>query len=235
MASQNHPNMSEFKAPVGTVCCVFTDIIDSTQMWAYNQGAMQKALAIHDTIIRTELIHFDGYEVKTLGDGFLASFSTPKHALHFCLSTQKKIREVKWPQEISDYALQAAYWSGSDINKAHGLRIRMGIHFGAPFACSRNKITGRMDYYGYMVNVAARIHVEAEGEEIALSDAFIGELYRHQTGKVMLTSQFTHELRARITSAEFEEGEFRVRSKGLRPLKGVKSPQHVFLIVLRRL
>lgn len=202
-------------------------------MWAFNQEAMQTALTIHDNIIRSELVHFDGYEVKTLGDGFLASFSTPESALQFCLSTQKKLQDVAWPREILDFALQSAYWSGSAMYRTRGLRVRMGIHFGAPFACSTNQLTGRMDYYGYMVNVAARIHVEAEGDEIALSDDFISELYRCQTGQTISTSCLTHQTRTRITSAEFEKEEFRVRSKGLRPLKGVHSPQHVFLIVLR--
>ena len=225
--------MSASPPPVGKVCCVFTDIIDSTNMWAYNQRAMQTALIIHDTIIRAELGHFSGYEVKTLGDGFLASFSTPESALQFCLSTQKKLQSMSWPKEILDYALQSAYWSGYYSYKPRGLQVRMGIHFGVPFACSLNQLTGRMDYYGYMVNIASRIHGEAEGGEIALSDEFIGELYQGQTGQTISTSCLTHQLRAQITSVEFEEEEFRVRSKGLRPLKGVHSPQHVFLIVLR--
>ena len=202
-------------------------------MWAYNQRAMQTALTIHDSIIRAELVHFSGYEVKTLGDGFLASFSTPQSALQFCLSTQKKLWSMSWPKEILDCALRSAYWSGHYRYEHRGLRVRMGIHFGVPFACSLNQVTGRMDYYGYMVNIAARIHGEAEGGEIALSDEFISELYREQTGQTISTSCLTHQLRAQITSVEFEEDEFRVRSKGLRVLKGVPSPKHVFLIVLR--
>jgi adenylate cyclase len=225
--------MNESPPPVGKICCVFTDIIDSTNMWAYNQRAMQTALTIHDAIIRAELAHFDGYEVKALGDGFLASFSTAESALGFCLSAQKKLRSVPWPKEILDYALQREYWSGHCNYQPRGIRVRMGIHFGAPFACSPNQLTGRMDYYGYMVNIAARIHREAEGDEIALSDDFIVELCRHRTGHGISASCLTHQLRAQITSVEFDEEEFRVRSKGLRVLKGVHNPQHVFLIVLR--
>lgn len=225
--------MSESPPPVGEVCCVFTDIIDSTNMWEYDQRAMRAALAIHDNIIRAELVNFDGYEVKTLGDGFLASFSTPESALKFCLSTQKKLQSVEWPKEILDYALQSACWSGHTNYQSRGLRVRMGIHFGAPFACSPNHLTGRMDYYGYMVNIASRIHGEAEGDEIALSDDFITELYRCQTGQHISVSHLTHQLRVHITSPLFEEVEFRVRSKGLRSLKGVHNPQHIFLIVMR--
>ena len=231
--SHNHYSMSALPPPVGEVCCVFTDIIDSTNIWAYSQRAMRTALTIHDSIIRAELVNFNGYEVKTLGDGFLASFSTPESALKFCFSTQKKLQSVVWPREILDYTLQSTYWSGHTEHQPRGLRVRMGIHFGAPFECSLNYLTGRMDYYGYAVNIAARIHGEAEADEIALSDDFITELYRRQTGKRVPANYLTHQLRARITSALFEEAEFRVRSKGLRSLKGVHNPQHIFLIVLR--
>lgn len=225
--------MSASSAPVGKVCCVFTDIVDSTNMWAHNQRAMQASLLIHDTIIRAELVRFNGYEVKTLGDGFLVSFSTPKSALHFCLSTQRKLQSVEWPEEILDFGLQSAYWDGFYNYKPRGLRVRMGIHFGIPFTCSPNQLTGRMDYYGYMVNMAARIHGEAQGDEIALSDEFIAELYEQQTGMAISTSCLNHFLRAEITGLEFNNEQFRVQSKGLRHLKGVLEVQHVFLIIMR--
>lgn len=225
--------MSASLPPVGKVCCAFTDIIDSTSMWAYNQRAMQISLIIHDTIIRAELVEFNGYEVKQLGDGFLVSFSTAKSALQFCLSTQRKLQSVEWPKEIRDYALESAHWSGYYDYHPKGLRVRMGIHFGVPFMCSPNQLTGRMDYYGYMVNMAARIHGEAGPDEIALSDEFIAELYRQQTGLAISPNCLNHQLRAGITGVEFDQEHFRVKSKGLRPLKGVLDAQHVFLIVLR--
>jgi class 3 adenylate cyclase len=225
--------MSASPPPVGEVCCVFTDIIDSTKIWEYNQGAMHAALTIHDNILRTELVNFDGYEVKPLGDGFLATFSKPESALKFCLSTQRKLWGVAWPKEILDYTIQSAYWNGYPTCRFRGLRVRMGIHFGVPFTCSPNQQTGRMDYYGYTVNIAARIHREAKGDEIALSDDFIVELYRSQTGQKISVNYLTHQLRTSITSVLFKDEEFRVRSKGLQSLKGVRSPLHIFLIVLR--
>ncbi len=37
-----------------------------------------------------------------------------------------------------------------------GLRVRMGIHMGRP-ECRLDTITGRMDYFGGMVNRTARV------------------------------------------------------------------------------
>jgi class 3 adenylate cyclase len=229
----NHCSMSESPPPLGDICCVFTDIIDSTTIWEYNQRAMQAALTIHDSILRTELFNFGGYEVKPLGDGFLATFSKPESALKFCLSTQRKLQGVKWPKEISDHNIRSAYWNGHSAYQFRGLQVRMGIHFGAPFTCSPNQLTGRMDYYGYTINIAARIHREAKGDEIALSDDFIAELYRCRTGQKISVNYLTHRLRSSITSALFEDEKYLVRSKGLQSLKGVHSPLHIFLIVMR--
>jgi adenylate cyclase len=223
------------QSPVGEMCCVFTDIVDSTNMWEQNQEAMQVALTMHDAIIRAEMVHFGGYEVKTLGDGFMVSFCKPESALQFCLAAQKKLKATSWPREIVDYALHRPSWDRHSNYLRRGVfRVRMGIHFGVPFSCNVNRLTGRMDYYGYMVNMASRIQSEADGDEIALSDDFIVKLHRCRSGQVLSTNDLTHLIRASITCLEFSAAEFRVRSKGLRPLRGVHNPEHIFLIVLRR-
>lgn len=223
------------EAPVRDMCCVFTDIIDSTNLWDYNEQAMEQAIIMHDTIIRAELVRSNGYEVKTLGDGFLASFFDPESALQFCLAAQKTLQATQWPPEIFDYGLQSAYWAGeSDLNRRRGLQVRMGIHFGIPFSCRVNQVTGRMDYYGTMVNVTSRVLGEAAGDQIAITDNFIIELHRRRTGEIITMDSLTDRTRARITESEIEAGEFEVRSKGLRALKGLYKPEHVFLILLRR-
>lgn len=53
-----------------------------------------------------------------------------------------------------------------------GLRVRMGIHNGAPSA-EEDPVTGRMDYFGPMVNRAARVESVASGGQIVMS----GDVY----------------------------------------------------------
>ncbi|TPX70597.1 hypothetical protein SpCBS45565_g01654 [Spizellomyces sp. 'palustris'] len=56
-----------------------------------------------------------------------------------------------------------------------GLSVRMGIHFGAPL-CEVDPITSRMDYYGPMVNRAARVTGASQGGQVLISSDAMKEL-----------------------------------------------------------
>ena len=61
---------------------LFTDIVDSTKKAAELGDTRWKGLLhAHDERVRTELARFRGVEVKTTGDGFLASFDGPARAV----------------------------------------------------------------------------------------------------------------------------------------------------------
>jgi class 3 adenylate cyclase len=57
---------------------MFTDIVGSTQLAAaLGDARWRELLARHDELVRAELSHHGGREVKTLGDGFMATFDCP--------------------------------------------------------------------------------------------------------------------------------------------------------------
>ena len=61
---------------------LFTDIVDSTKRASQLGDARWKeVLQAHDERVRVELARFRGSEVKTTGDGFLASFDGPARAV----------------------------------------------------------------------------------------------------------------------------------------------------------
>ncbi len=61
---------------------LFTDIVGSTKLAAeLGDAAWRERLASHDALVRRALTRYQGQEVKTLGDGFLATFDGPARAI----------------------------------------------------------------------------------------------------------------------------------------------------------
>jgi class 3 adenylate cyclase len=85
---------------------LFTDIADSTRRAGeLGDARWRDLLAEHDKLVRDRLAAFQGTEVKTLGDGFLARFDGPTRAIR-----------------CAEAIVEAA--------AALGLRVRAGLHTG---------------------------------------------------------------------------------------------------------
>jgi class 3 adenylate cyclase len=64
------------------VTVLFTDIVDSTARSAsLGDEAWGDLRGSHDRVVREALAGFDGTEIKTMGDGFLATFAGPARAV----------------------------------------------------------------------------------------------------------------------------------------------------------
>jgi class 3 adenylate cyclase len=86
---------------------MFTDIVDATARAAeLGDRRWRDLLAQHDRDVREELARFDGREVKTVGDGFLATFDgPPSRALRCARAVTRAARDL-------------------------GVHVRIGIHTG---------------------------------------------------------------------------------------------------------
>jgi class 3 adenylate cyclase len=61
---------------------LFTDIVDSTRkVTELGDHRWRELLTEHDALVRRELERFRGHELKTIGDGFLATFDGPARAV----------------------------------------------------------------------------------------------------------------------------------------------------------
>jgi TolB-like protein/class 3 adenylate cyclase/cytochrome c-type biogenesis protein CcmH/NrfG len=74
---------------------LFTDIVDSTRR-AIEIGDREwrRLLDRHDEAIRQELARYRGREVKTLGDGFLATFDGPARAVRCAAAIIDRMRSI---------------------------------------------------------------------------------------------------------------------------------------------
>eukprot|EP01065_Artemidia_motanka_P008803 TRINITY_DN14457_c0_g2_i1.p1 TRINITY_DN14457_c0_g2~~TRINITY_DN14457_c0_g2_i1.p1 ORF type:complete len:1160 (+),score=317.83 TRINITY_DN14457_c0_g2_i1:474-3482(+) len=166
--------------PSGNVTLVFTDIRGSTSLWEQATEAMGVALKQHNNIIRKAIAQNGGYEVKTVGDAFFVVFASPEDACRFGVQVQADLTTAEWDRELAECGLPQAAQAkiaGSDEWLWNGVRIRIGIHFGR---CEMevNPTTGRADYFGPPVNIAARLEAAGVGGFVGVSDtvaASVGE------------------------------------------------------------
>ncbi|EJU04479.1 hypothetical protein DACRYDRAFT_64262 [Dacryopinax primogenitus] len=155
-------------APTGNVVLVFTDVRNSTALWERLSESMHHSLDIHNKCMRRMIRLCGGYEVKTEGDAFMIAFPSLLGAVRCCLEVQVQLLLEDWPADL------LACKDGKDELDENGeliergISVRMGIHLGIPW-WHPDPTTGRMDYFGPVVNRAARVAAAAKGGYIMLS------------------------------------------------------------------
>jgi class 3 adenylate cyclase len=74
---------------------LFTDLVDSTRLAAeLGDRRWHHTLDQHNTLVRAALARFRGREVKTTGDGFLASFDGPARAIRAAATIRAELAEL---------------------------------------------------------------------------------------------------------------------------------------------
>jgi predicted ATPase/class 3 adenylate cyclase len=131
--------------PTGTVTLLFTDIEGSTRLWEAEPDRMAEALQRHDEIVRAAIGRADGYVFKTVGDAFCAAFWTAQAALDAALTAQRGLAAEDWPT-------------------SRPVLVRMALHSGV---CEERDD----DYFGPVVNRAARLEAIAHGGQVLVSGA----------------------------------------------------------------
>jgi pimeloyl-ACP methyl ester carboxylesterase len=106
---------------------LFTDIVDSTKKAAELGDARWKELLHrHDELVRTELTRFRGVEVKTTGDGFLATFDGPARAVGCAAAITQTVRSL-------GIEVRAGCHTG-EIEHVGGDVAGLAVHIGARVA-----------------------------------------------------------------------------------------------------
>jgi class 3 adenylate cyclase/pimeloyl-ACP methyl ester carboxylesterase len=121
---------------------LFTDLVGHTEMMSrLGDSKGRDVLREHERITREVLAAHGGTEVKTMGDGFMASFGSVTKAVECAISLQRAFAE----------------------REGEPLSVRVGLNAGEP-------IEEEGDLFGTTVILASRIAAKAEGGEILVSD-----------------------------------------------------------------
>ncbi|MCV7195163.1 adenylate/guanylate cyclase domain-containing protein [Mycobacterium angelicum] len=103
---------------------VFTDIVGSTERAAaLGDERWRDLLDHHDTLVRQEIQRFGGREVNTVGDGFVATFTSPSAAIAFADDIVDAIRVLGIEVRVGIHAGEVEV-RGADI-------AGMAVHIGA--------------------------------------------------------------------------------------------------------
>lgn len=164
---------------------VVTDIESSSALWAIGNGrTMQLATEIHDSILRSMLLKYRGYEITTCGDSFHLAFHTIHEAVEYCLDVQLELLVANWPKQLHNAIASTKKQRAGRRLIFHGLRVRMGIHDAAAsegeLVCDPHIITGKMTYTGASEVIANEVGDIGNGGQILVTQRIADWLLLHE-------------------------------------------------------
>jgi class 3 adenylate cyclase/ABC-type branched-subunit amino acid transport system substrate-binding protein len=179
--------------PAVAFTVIFTDIQSSTNQWALNPEAMGLAVDQHHAVIRDVLRQHNGYEVKTIGDSFMVAFKEPMDAVRASVHIQQALFAAPWAPALDDvYRNSDAVGMDTNAYKElwSGLRVRVGVHTGFG-SIKLDPVSQGYDYYGTVVNTAARVEGVGHGGQILLTRATYDAIIEghHATDKQWLDQE----------------------------------------------
>lgn len=182
-------------APSGEVTFLFTDVEGSTELWDRTPDSMKVALTEHDARVNAAVERHNGYVFTKAGDSFAVSFASPHDALAAAIEGQLSLLEP-----VGGMAL----------------KVRMALHTGT--ATVRDG-----DYFGVVVNRAARLMSAGHGGQILMSRMTADLLSEQLPGDLGLIDLGEHRLKGlaqpeRIFQLRHPDLDDRVRR--LRALEG---------------
>jgi class 3 adenylate cyclase len=134
---------------------VFTDIVGFSRMMEEDEKGTLVTLDFHNRLVREQVERFRGTVIKTIGDAFLAQFSTTLDAVQCSLAVQQGIREY------------------NDAKLGKPLTLRIGVHLGDIYFYEN-------DALGEGINIASRLQSLTKPGHITISR----EVYSQVSGKI---------------------------------------------------
>ncbi|HET9258854.1 MAG TPA: AAA family ATPase [Acidimicrobiia bacterium] len=129
----------------GTFTILFTDVEGSTDLrMRVGDLAANEIIGLHDDLVRSRLEIAGAVETKSLGDGFMALFTSANQAIHTAV------------------AIQRAIDAHNQANPDKLLSVRMGLNSG-------DVTQSAGDAHGTAVHAAARVAAAAQGGQILVS------------------------------------------------------------------
>src|SRR5262249_8512887 len=129
---------------VGHIALLFTDLKGSTALYRRVGDAAAYHLVRNHFAFLTKVVRdHEGTVVKTMGDAVMAAFHDDHQAVKAALAIQRQVAGFNRENGLTE-----------------GLVIKLGVHAGPTIAVTLND---RLDYFGSVVNMAARLQGQSLG------------------------------------------------------------------------
>jgi hypothetical protein len=128
--------------------------------------------------VRGTLHEHAGYEVEGEDGCFVCAFHTPEEAVEFGVELQRRLLEAAWSPEIlrNKHCRPVSGKDGQVVLR--GPRVKVGMCTADAEQAQPSPRTGRMEYFGPIMNHAARVANTAYGGQVLLHEATLDALDR---------------------------------------------------------
>jgi len=147
------------------ITVVFTYIDSLKELTTALKDVMDESIALLNAAVRSTLAVCHGYECRESNGEFLLAFDSPSDAYMWSLLAQSTFMKIDWP------SLLLAHKGGRRMRNGRrdvfvGLRVGIGICSGKCVDIRPCARTGRSEYFGHVLNFAARVARSAIGGQI---------------------------------------------------------------------
>ena len=140
---------------IGRVAIMFTDLQGSTKLYErLGDSTAYRLVRDHFAYLSERMQRHRGFIVKTVGDAVMGAFHDPADAVRAVLSMQDEV--ATFNRDRTD----------------GGIVLKIGLHAGS---CIAVTVGGVLDYFGSVVNTAARLEHECRGGEVIISQAVLAD------------------------------------------------------------
>jgi len=150
---------------------VFSWVEQLTELKQWDDKLMAGCVSQFSELLRGLLRQHGGYEVECEGGNMLSAFADPVAAVRWALAVQMGLLSMRWPQRLMLHRAAAEQYD-PDTQKTVfiGLRAGIGMCTGNAEVMQPCPRTGRAEYFGPLMNHAARVAYAASGGQVLVHE-----------------------------------------------------------------
>eukprot|EP00873_Tetraselmis_striata_P036141 jgi/Tetstr1/456405/TSEL_043139.t1 len=162
--------------PSEGVTIMFMFLEGAAELKRLAKDAAAEALWRLQSVVRNQLVLHNGYEVEVEKGNFVCAFRDACDSIKFATAVNILLMDMSWGSEVL-----AQPWGCEQRNAANevifrGLRLSIGMCTGDAMRVQPCMRTGKMEYYGPIMNHAARVAVAAHAGQVLLHESAWGAL-----------------------------------------------------------